>query len=257
MSGDATERIGWLIRDARLARGLTVANLAELAAVSIATVSMIERGKRAAVNIATVDRILGAMELRLHIETVPLWTDIDEAIDEVSRLTLDERIATWPFDFGPLVSRLDGIPYLLDGLTAAAVQGAPVLCQELEIALPRDDEAIGRFTMLLEDVIGRRGEGFEELDPRERGSDYYTCMAGRIRVRLIDQFQPVLWVDIDPLRDTDRFRFSMLGRQLPPPLTKAHLPVVPLTEIQAGDSQARRIIERVLERRPPSSQRQL
>jgi transcriptional regulator with XRE-family HTH domain len=232
-----------------------VAKLAELAQVSSATVSMIERGKRAAVNITTVDRILAAMDLRLHIETVPLWADLDEAIDEVSRLPLSERVVAWPFDFGPMVSRLDGIPYLLDGLTAAALQGAPVLCEELEIALPRDDEVVERCVYLLEDMLARRGEGFEDLDPRERGSDYYTCLAGRIRVRLIDQYRPLLWVDVDPLHDTDGFRFSMHGREMPPPLVKAHLPVVPLTEIQAGDSQARRIIERVLERRRASSQR--
>jgi transcriptional regulator with XRE-family HTH domain len=249
MDDYATERIGQLIRHARESRAMTVVKLAELAAVSAATVSMIERGKRAAVNLATVDRILAAMDLRLHIETVPLWAGVDEAIDRVSALTLAERIAEWPFDFGPLISRLDGISYLLDGLTAAAVQGAPVLCEELEIALPRDDEVLDQFALVLEDMLARRGEGFESLDPRERGSDYYTCVPGRIRFRLIDHYRPVLWVDIDPLADSGRFRFSMLGRKLPPPLTKAHLAVVPLTEIQAGDSQARRIIERVLDRR--------
>jgi transcriptional regulator with XRE-family HTH domain len=44
------ERIGSLIREARLSRALTVAKLAERAAVSTATVSMLERGKRAAIS---------------------------------------------------------------------------------------------------------------------------------------------------------------------------------------------------------------
>jgi hypothetical protein len=183
---------------------------------------------------------------------VPLWADIDEAIDQACALPLIERIAAWPFDFGALVSRLDGIPYLLDGLTAAAVQGAPVINEEFQIALPGDDDTIARFCYVLSDILARRGEGFEYQDPREPGSDYYTCLAGRIRFRLIDRYQPTLWVDIDPLPNATGMRFSMLGRKPPPPLTKARLAVVPLTEIQAGDNQARRIIERVLGRRQRS-----
>jgi hypothetical protein len=195
------------------------------------------------------DRILTAMDLRLHVETVPLWADIDEMIDQASRGTLGERITTWPIDFEALVTRLDGIPYLLDGLTAAAVQGAPVRVEEFEIAVPRDDEVLDRLTFLLEDFVARRGEGFEYLDPRERGSDYWTCIAGRIRIRLIERFEPLLWVDIDPLPPSVGQLFSIRRLPLPPPLTKAHLPVVPLDDIRASDSQARRIIERIEARR--------
>jgi transcriptional regulator with XRE-family HTH domain len=245
----AAELIGLQIRGARTSRAMTIATLAKLAAVSTATISMLERGKRATINVATVDRILAAMDLRLDIATVPLWADIDEAIDRECALPLSERIAAWPLDFGALVSRLDGVPYLLDGLTAAAVQGAPVVNDEFQIALPSDDDTIGRFCYVVGDILARRGEGFEFQDPREPGSDYYTCIAGRIRVRLIDRFQPVLWVDIDPLPNAERMRYSIFGRKPPPPLTKAHLPVVPLTEIQASDSEARRIIDRVVQRR--------
>jgi transcriptional regulator with XRE-family HTH domain len=245
----ATERVGDLIRQARTARGLGVTELAKRAGVSPATVSKIERGRRDAVNLAMADRILTAMDLRLHVETVPLWADIDEMIDQASRGTLGERITTWPIDFEALVTRLDGIPYLLDGLTAAAVQGAPVRVEEFEIAVPRDDEVLDRLTFLLEDFVARRGEGFEYLDPRERGSDYWTCIAGRIRIRLIERFEPLLWVDIDPLPPSVGQLFSIRRLPLPPPLTKAHLPVVPLDDIRASDSQARRIIERIEARR--------
>jgi transcriptional regulator with XRE-family HTH domain len=232
---------------------MTIAKLARLASVSTATISMIERGKRATINVTTVDRILAAMDLRLDVGTVPLWTDIDEAIDRACALPLSERIAAWPLDFGALVCRLDGIRYLLDGLTAAAVQGAPVVNDEFQIALPSDDETIARFCYVMEDIMARRGAGLEYRDPREPGSDYYRCIAGTIRVRLIDRYRPVLWVDVDPLPDTAAMRFSIFGQKPPPPLTKAHLAVVPLTEIQAGDSQARRIIERVVERRRRSA----
>ena len=91
-----------LIRQARLERNLGVVELAQLAGVSPATVSKIERGLRPAVTIAMADRILTAMGLRLHVETVPLWADIDTAIVEASRQSLAERIEGWPIDFTAL-----------------------------------------------------------------------------------------------------------------------------------------------------------
>jgi transcriptional regulator with XRE-family HTH domain len=141
----ATAHVGALIRRARTDRDLGVTELAAQAGVSPATVSQIERNRRPALSIAMADQILSAMELRLDIETVPLWADIDQAIDQASRQPLAERIMTWPVDFPAYVTLLDGIPYLLDGLTAAAVQGVPVMVEEFEIAMPRDDDVLDRF----------------------------------------------------------------------------------------------------------------
>src|SRR5271154_808848 len=148
MPSPAMARVGALIRQARTERGLSVKELACLAGVSPATVSQVERNMRPAVSFAMADQILCAMELRLNIEIVPLWADIDEAIDQASRQPLAERIKTWPVDFPAYVSILDGLLYLLDGLTSAAVQGVPVIVEEFEIAIPRDDDVLDRFTML-------------------------------------------------------------------------------------------------------------
>ena len=73
MDSSATHRTGELIRQARVERELGVAELARWWEVSPASVSKIERGRRSAVTIAMADRILAAMGLRLHVETVPLW----------------------------------------------------------------------------------------------------------------------------------------------------------------------------------------
>ncbi len=244
MDGIATQRAGELIRQARLDRELGVAELARRAGVSPASVSKIERGRQPAVTIAMADRILAAMGLRLHVETIPLWADIDTAIAEAWR-SLAERMAGWPIDFAAFVNRLDGIPYLLDGLTSAAVQGAPVMVEEFEIAVPRDDEVLDRVTFLFRDFMARRGEGFESLDPRRPGSERYLCIAGRFRVRLIDSYQPVLWADIDPLPEAIMNLPSVNGHPRPAPLTRARVAVVPLTEIQATDGHAKRVIERM------------
>lgn len=241
----ATQRTGELIRQARVERELGVAELARRAGVSPASVSKIERGRRSAVTIAMADRILAAMGLRLHVETVPLWADIDTAIAEASRRSLAERMAGWPIDFAAFVNRLDGIPYLLDGLTSAAVQGAPVMVEEFEIAVPRDDEVLDRLTFLLGDFMARRGEGFESRDPRRPGSEHYLCIAGRFRVRLIEEYQPVLWADIDPLPEAMVGLPSINGLPQPVPLTRVRVAVVPLTEIQANGGHAKRVIERM------------
>jgi transcriptional regulator with XRE-family HTH domain len=246
VEGTATQRTGELIRQARVERELGVVALARLAGVSPATVSKIERGRRPAVTIAMADRLLAAMGLRLHVETVPLWADVDTAIAVAGQQSLAERMKEWPIDFTAFVSRLDGIPYLLDGLTSAAVQGAPVIVEEFEIAVPRDDEVLDRLTFLLADFMARRGESFESRDPREKGSEHYLCIAGRFRVRLVDRYQPVLWADIDPLPEVVGMLPSINGLPLLPPLTKVRLAVVPLTEIQATDGHAKRVIERMI-----------
>jgi transcriptional regulator with XRE-family HTH domain len=250
MESLATQRVGELIRAERIRRNMTIPQLARLAGVSLGTISKIENGKQAGLTLTMADRILTALDLRLHIETVPLWADIDESIDAEALLPLADRILTWPLDFEALVTRLDGIPYLLDGLLAAAVQGAPVRVTEFEIAVPRNDEqALDRLTFILTDIVATRGDRIQSLDPREPGDDYYTCLAGRLRIRLIDRFEPVLWVDIDPLPESEPSLISLYGLELPAPLRKARLAVVPLTEIQAADSRARRIIRRIAQRR--------
>lgn len=245
----AIERVGILIKQARTAQGLTLRDLAKRCGVSPASISKIELARRSTVNLALADRILTAMDLRLHVETVPLWADIDQAIDEAAALPLAERIKTWQIEFEALVSRFEGIPYLLDGLTAAAVQGAPVMVEAFEIAVPRDDAVLDELTVLLDDIIARRGEGFEFLDPREPGSGYWRSAAGCIRIRLIDHCKPELWVDIDPLPESQIRLSSVRRNTLPPPLAKAHLPVVPLAEIRASDTRTRRILERITRQR--------
>ncbi|GAA0338067.1 helix-turn-helix domain-containing protein [Actinoallomurus spadix] len=94
MSGGSKQRIGALIRQARMMRRLSLRELAELCDVSVATLSAIERGSRN-VSLPLADRILGAMELELHLETQPRWETIDAAIAEAAGRPLKERIAGW------------------------------------------------------------------------------------------------------------------------------------------------------------------
>ena len=249
MASPTTERVGNLIRAERTKRALTTAELAHRAGLSEATVSRVERGKTA-VTLATADCLLEAMDLRLHIEAMPLWADIDEKINEAAQLPLAERIPQWPVDFAGFVTILDGIHYQLDGLAAAAVQGAPVIVDEYEIAIPRDDEqTLDQLTITLAEITAKRGEsGWEIIDPREPGADFYRCLAGPLRFRFTDSFSPALWADIDPLPEPNWMGAVLASVLSRPLLTRARLAVVPLTDIQARDDKTSRIIKRVQEK---------
>ena len=62
---------------------------------------------------------------------------------------------------------------------------------------------------------------------------------------MIDHYQPVLWADIDPLPEPIGTLPSIAGLELPDPLTRVRVALTPLTEIQATDGHARRVIERM------------
>jgi transcriptional regulator with XRE-family HTH domain len=238
----ATDRVGALIRTERIRQELSISKLAHQAGVSPATLSRIERGKIPGLTIAMADRLLGALGLRLHVDTVPLWAEIDEMITAAGDQPLAERMRAWEISVTGFVASLEDVPYLLDGLIAAAVQGAPVPVREFEIAVPREDAALDRLTDALRDLLAQRGEGFEHVDPRRDGSDYYRTLAGRLRFRLIDEYRPRLWADLELSPDGTSWL-----RKTPP--ARARVAVVPLAELEVTDGLTRRVIERIRARR--------
>lgn len=269
MSGGSKQRIGALIRQARTMRRLSLRELAELCDASVATLSAIERGSRN-VSLPLADRILGAMELELHLETQPRWEAIDAAIAEAAGRPLKERIAGWEIELTPFVSWFAETPYMADGLMAAALQGAPVPVRAFEMAVPRDEESLDRLTLLLNEMRAARWNVFwlqwsrsASNDPREAEADMaalarrngatsppsgpdafsYRCTHGEIRIRLVDELAPALWVEIEDLSQ-DCARASSLLRTMPM-LTRVRLPLVPLAEVETADAYARRVLDRM------------
>lgn len=266
-------RVGALIRQAREARRLTLRGLGELCGVSVSTLSAIERGTRA-VTLPRVERILGAMELELHLETQPVWAPIDLAIAEAAGRSLAERMAGWSIEFTSFVSWFAETPYQADGLLAAALQGAPVPVTAFEMAVPRDDETLDRLTLLLDEMRAARWcvkwqewGGMTTNDPREAEEDVelmmaggpgrsawsggsggrtafsYRCMHGELRLRLVDEPAPVLWAEIEELPGGGVPPVSL--RRSIPVLTRVRLPLVPLAEIEVADAYARRVLDRM------------
>jgi transcriptional regulator with XRE-family HTH domain len=243
----SAERTGAIIRAERVKRGLSVAKLAAEAGVSAATVSELERGRRAS-TLDLADRVLAAMGLRLHVEAETEWGSIDAAIGDRASRPLSDVVGDWPTDVTAYVTFLADVPFMVDGLASAALQGVPVPVEALAIAVPADDDdALDRLTIALAAMGTRRGEGFECRDPRIPGSPRYNSMHGPLDVRLVQPFTPALWVDIDPL-PAPRFALLAFLRETREPLPRARVAVTPISGVEASDGHVRRVLRRARER---------
>jgi transcriptional regulator with XRE-family HTH domain len=235
----ATFRIGEILRAARDEQDMLANELAEKAGVSPALISRLERGSLTGLTVAAAEKIFLALGFRLDVAAVPAWADVDTAIAEAAKQSLQDRMAGWPADFPYIIRRFDGLPYLVGGLAAAALQGAPVAVEEVEIVLPRDDEVLVKVKRALERMRARRGpSGWEAPDPRCKGSDRYKTTFGKLRLRIVDAIEPTLWMDIDPLPQ-DRLPLDKDA------ISRVRLALVPLREIEATNPEAKRIIDRM------------
>lgn len=235
-------RAGAIVRAEREQRGLSQAKLAAQAGVSPASVSGLERGQRAA-TLDLADRLLGAMGLRLQLAAEPQFADIDAAIASAAGRPPQDIVSEWGPDAAAYFALLDGVPFIVEGMAAAALQGAPVRVETLEIAVPaEDDGALDALSLALSGMGARRGD-FENRDPRVKGSPDYVSLHGPLRIRLATPFVPVLWIDIDPLPEP-RFGLLWFIRETRESLPRARVAIAPLASIEAGSGYVRRVLRR-------------
>jgi transcriptional regulator with XRE-family HTH domain len=248
--GDTASRVGSLIRDAREDRRLTLEQLAAASGICVSTLSMVERAKRH-ITLGAVDRVLAAMGLQLHVDTQPLWGEIDAKISEMAAISLSARIEAWPIELTSFVSWFAETAYMADGLMAAALQGAPVPVDAFEIAVLDDEDSLDELMFLLGEMHVRRWvEQWRDwdgttVDPRDAESPpaRYRCLHGELRVRLVRALEPTMFVELRDL-STSGTPPSSLRRKVPV-LTEVRLPVVPLAEIETSDGWARRVLQRM------------
>jgi transcriptional regulator with XRE-family HTH domain len=248
----SAERMGALVRGQREKRELSLGKLAARSGVSAATLSKLERGQRS-VTLDLADRVLETMGLRLHVTVEPLWATVDEAIAKAAGRSPAARVAQWrddgTIDVGAYLTCLQGVRFAIDGMMAAALQGAPVPVTKMEIAVPADDAAaLDELTDALDRMTAERGNGWERRDPRIKGSPKYRTWHGPLGIRMVSPFGDFLQVDIDPLPEPnmppmDRSRLKSLK-----PLTRATVAVVPIMRIEAQDGAVRRMLARMRER---------
>lgn len=240
----SASRAGGIIRAEREKRCLTQAKLAELAGVGKTTISALELGQRAT-TLDLLDRLLTAMGLRLHVEAEPRFADIDTVIAAAAGRPLAEVMDEWVPDAAAYLGFLtrENVPFIVEGLAAAALQGAPVTVETLEIAVPAgDDAALDRLC----DIIAATNAGcgyYEQADPRLPGSPDYNSRHGPLRLRLADAFEPVFWVDIDPMPEP-RLPLFWCMRETREPLKRAHVALTPLAQVETASAQIRRVLER-------------
>lgn len=191
------------------------------------------------------------MGLQLHVETQPLWVEVDAAIEEMRNKSLWARISGWQIEFTSFVSWFADRPYMADGLMAAALQGAPVPVRAFEMMVADDDDSIDELVFLLKEMRARqwaekwRSWDAPSLDPRatECRPARYRCLHGEFQVRLVEKLTPTVWVELEDLPAPDVAPVSLFRRV--PLLTRVRLPVVPLGEIQADETYTRRVLDRV------------
>ncbi|ASW55863.1 helix-turn-helix transcriptional regulator [Plantactinospora sp. KBS50] len=170
-----------LLRRQRELHGLTQAQLAARAGISQASIARIEAGGRAP-SLPMTERILAALGSQLTIDVEPLDADVDRQIIELSAKPVAERVRDAGLDWA--VDRLDGLPYVFTGATAALLQGAPVSTRAVEIAVAWPDA--DAFTDWL---IKRHAQRWHDrwqvfssldVDPREPGAHRWDTGAGEI-----------------------------------------------------------------------------
>jgi transcriptional regulator with XRE-family HTH domain len=240
---DCLVEIGRMIRVQRQARMLTLMELARDAEISRSQLSAIERGE-CDTTLGTIDRVLAVLELQLSSLLEPRWAKVDAAIAEARGKTVAQLLTEWAdgrlFFTDSIVSALgeNDVPFLVDGMVAVALQGAPVPVEVFEIAVRNDDDAVDRLVRTLHRPLhARRWNvkwaefGTVRLDPREEvwTPPLYQAVSGKIRVQLVEDVTPTLWAESDGLR----------------------IPITPLVEIEATDRWAQRVLERM--RNPPTT----
>ncbi|CCH21339.1 Transcriptional regulator, XRE family [Micromonospora lupini str. Lupac 08] len=224
--------LGATVRQQRHLRELSQRQLAALAGVSQAAVARIERGERAP-TIPVLERMLAAMDVQLTVGVEPLDTHLDARMDALAARPIAERIAE--LDLDRLLDRLNDLPQVLTGSTAALLQGAPVPVEALEIAVRWQDSKV--LTRWLERNYGQRwnarwGEfGGVWLEPEEPGEHRWSTRYGEIRATMCDELPETIEV-----RHGDR-----------------SYQVVPLVELELTEPRAADLLRRYRDRQSASA----
>lgn len=219
--------LGTAVRQQRHLRELTQCELAELAGVSQAAVTRIERGERAP-SIPVLERLLAAMDVQLVVGVEPLDAHLDARIDDLAARPIAERVDE--LGLNGMLDRLGDFPQVITGSTAALLQGAPVPVEALEIALRWQDSK--RFTRWLEAAYGQRwnarwGEfGGVWLEPEEPGEHRWSTRYGEVRATMCDD-----------LPETIEVRHGGRGYR-----------VVPLVELELTEPRAGELLRRYRDR---------
>lgn len=181
-------QLGASLRRERERHNLTQQALANLAGISQATITRIERGDRAP-SVPMLERLFAALGSQLTIGVEPLDAHVDAAIGEQSQTALADRIAD--ASLTKVVAALADIPHIFAGPAAALIQGAPVPVDAVDIVV--EWRYADAFTNWLNLRYARRWHekwqefGYLAIDPRSPGAHRWNTLLGEIRARMCDE----------------------------------------------------------------------
>lgn len=196
----ADQQLASLIRSERERRFLSQGKLAELSGVDRRRISSYERRQREP-SLREAERVLAGMGLQLRLETEPLSSDLDARIDELSTLSTDERLARVPFLIPQLMQWLAAGEPVIEGATAALIQGAPLEPKALDLCV--DTAHLDAFAeAMLRFPPARWNERWEDYgvdnpDPRRPGAMRWRTHLGPITLRVVDELPASLTVIAD------------------------------------------------------------
>ena len=226
--------VAGLIRMARRDAGLSQQALAETAGIGQSAVSRYERGLQLP-SIPTLRALLAAAGKQLKAELEPLDADVKRAIDEISEQPIDDREAVRMCN---LIDNLTAVAHRVEGLSAAAILGAPVPAPTLELALAEQSATFDWLADLLDSWSVRI------LAPAWSVPRVVHLPPNELR-ELLTAECPGGTFDLVVIYQTARVRLR------PPEVVADHVPVVtsggticvqPLHQIEATDPQTARVL---------------
>jgi transcriptional regulator with XRE-family HTH domain len=221
--------VGALVLSHRDAAGLTQADLAGRAGVTQGAVSAIERNRRDP-SLGTLCRVLEAMDLTLRLDVGQRQEALDAAIDEALARPPADRLRNRTVDGIAIAERLSAAAPILDGVAGAAIHGAPVTVDRVDVIVTDTalDAVAAGMRRLAADRWSQRWRqwGLEDPDPRRPGPMRWLTFAGEVRVTVAARPPEAVTV--------------LVGEHL--------VRVRPLHEIEAGDQRLARVLGRLRER---------
>ncbi len=228
MGGKLAKDIGSLLRSERQRHDFSQVTLARRARIGQANLSRLECG-RGTPTTAVVERAFAALGKQLTLDLEPLDSTLDASIEAHSSLTHDQRLAVTG-QFGFVERKLEGLglDYRIDGTFAAFLHGLPVEVDALAMAItvegaPTFAVWLGRIPNVLRWSVKHRDFIGYNRDPTSSEPPRWGTPVGEIRARILPELPPPVSI--------------ILGAKT--------YPVLPLTDVIAGDDQIARVAERV------------
>jgi len=192
--------IGRVLRKAREDHEVSQEHLAARSGVAQSAISAYERERRVP-GWAAAERLFAALGLQMRIELEPLDADIDRQIDEYAALPRRERLRKVPACLQNLGLLLGGVPLVVTGAAAAALQDVPLAVRRVDLLVPDTDAALDALCASLRTYVARlwdpkrecwQGSACYPEILREFGSTQWTLIDDQIRVTLVDRLPEAL-----------------------------------------------------------------